>query len=220
MKFSDLNNIDVGDIIDKINNLDANDLKNIGSAPKPVKVAALVAIFLAVLVAGYFLKFTTLNSQIERLKKEEQTLRKSYDQKQATAVNLEAYTQQLEDMRKSFGTLLRQLPDKTEIESLLTDISQTGIAAGLEIEYFKPDKLISKEFYSEYPIKLKVSGRYHQFANFVSGVAALPRIVTLQDITISPQTKTKDNNRDSVKMMMDLTVITYQYLEESSGGKL
>ncbi|MDH5518151.1 MAG: type 4a pilus biogenesis protein PilO [Gammaproteobacteria bacterium] len=220
MKFSDLNNIDVGDIVEKINNIDVNDLKNIGSAPKPAKIAALIFIFLAVLTAGYFLKITKLNTQIEMLKQQEQTLRQSYDQKQATAVNLEAYTQQLEDMRKSFGTLLRQLPDKTEIESLLTDISQTGIAAGLEIEYFKPDKLVSKEFYSEYPIKLKVSGRYHQFANFVSGVAALPRIVTLQDIKIQPQDTLKSKTRESVKMVMDLTVITYQYLEESSGGKL
>lgn len=214
MKFSDLNEIDMADVMDKINNLDVNDLKNIGSAPKPVKVAALVIIFIGVLVAGYFLSITKLNTQLKKLEAKELTLRKAYDQKQATAVNLEAYTQQLADMRKSFGALLRQLPDQTEIESLLTDISQTGIAAGLEIEYFKPEKLVSKEFYSEYPINLKVSGRYHQFANFVSGVAALPRIVTLQDISITQQEK------ESVKMIMDLTVVTYQYLEESAGGKL
>ena len=218
MKFSDLNEIEVSDIIDKINNIDANDLKNIGSAPKPVKITALVLIFIGVLVAGYFLKITDLNKQLVVLEAKEQTLRLSFDKMQGTAVNLDAYTQQLEDMRQSFGALLRQLPDKTEIESLLTDISQTGIAAGLEIEYFKPEKLISKEFYSEYPIKLKVSGRYHQFATFVSGVAALPRIVTLQDIQIGPQ-KTKKAN-ESVKMIMGLTVVTYQYLEESAGGKI
>ena len=218
MKFSDLNEIEVSDIIDKINNIDANDLKNIGSAPKPVKITALVLIFIGVLVAGYFLKITDLNKQLVVLEAKEQTLRKSFDKMQGTAVNLDAYTQQLEDMRQSFGALLRQLPDKTEIESLLTDISQTGIAAGLEIEYFKPEKLISKEFYSEYPIKLKVSGRYHQFATFVSGVAALPRIVTLQDILIGPQ-KTKKAN-ETVKMVMGLTVVTYQYLEESAGGKI
>ena len=218
MKFSDLNEIEVSDIIDKINNIDANDLKNIGSAPKPIKITALVLIFIGVLVAGYFLKITDLNKQLVVLEAKEQTLRKSFDKMQGTAVNLDAYTQQLEDMRQSFGALLRQLPDKTEIESLLTDISQTGIAAGLEIEYFKPEKLISKEFYSEYPIKLKVSGRYHQFATFVSGVAALPRIVTLQDIQIGPQ-KTKKAN-ESVKMIMGLTVVTYQYLEESAGGKI
>ncbi len=214
MKLSDLNEIDLNDIVEKINNLDVNDLKNIGSAPKPVKIVALVIIFIGVLTAGYFLKITDLNNKLERMGKEELTLRQTYDEKQATAVNLEAYTQQLDDMRKSFGTLLRQLPDKTEIESLLTDISQTGIAAGLEIEHFKPDQLISKEFYSEYPINLKVSGRYHQFANFVSGVAALPRIVTLQDIKITPE------ENKSVTMLMELTVVTYQYLEESAGGQL
>jgi len=214
MNFSDLKNIDVSDISEKIQNFDPNDLKNIGSAPKPVKIIALILIFITALSLGYFLKITKLNTQLERLVAKEKTLRQTYDSKQATAVNLEAYTQQLDDMRKSFGTLLRQLPDKTEIESLLTDISQTGIAAGLEIEFFKPDRLISKEFYSEYPIKLKVSGRYHQFANFISGVAALPRIVTLQDIKIAAEKK------DSVKMVMDLTVVTYQYLEESAGGKI
>jgi len=214
MNFSDLKEIDAGEVFEKIRNFDPNDLKNIGSAPKPVKIIVLILIFIAALAFGYFFKITKLNDQLDRLVAQEKTLRQTYDAKQATAVNLEAYTQQLDDMRKSFGTLLRQLPDKTEIESLLTDISQTGIAAGLEIEFFKPDRLISKEFYSEYPIKLKVSGRYHQFANFISGVAALPRIVTLQDINIAAETK------DSVKMVMDLTVVTYQYLEESAGGKL
>jgi len=214
MSFSDLKNIDVSDIVEKIQDFDPNDLKNIGSAPKPIKIIALILIFIAALSLGYFLKITKLNTQLDQLIAKEKTLRLTYDSKQATAVNLEAYTQQLDDMRKSFGTLLRQLPDKTEIESLLTDISQTGIAAGLEIEFFKPDRLISKEFYSEYPIKLKVSGRYHQFANFISGVAALPRIVTLQDIKIAAEAK------DSVKMVMDLTVVTYQYLEESAGGKI
>jgi len=214
MKFSDINEIDFADLLEKAQNFDANDLKNIGSAPKPVKIIALVLIFVSALALGYFLKITKINTQIGVFAAKEKTLRQAYDAKQATAVNLAAYTQQLDDMRKSFGTLLRQLPDKTEIESLLTDISQTGIAAGLEIEYFKPDTLISKEFYSEYPIKLKVSGRYHQFANFISGVAALPRIVTLQDIKIASEAK------DSVKMVMDLTVVTYQYLEESAGGKI
>lgn len=217
MKFSDLNEIDFNDIMEKINNIDANDLKNIGSAPKAVKVAALIFIFIAVLVGGYFLKITDLNKELVALERKELTLRQSFDKMQGTAVNLDAYTQQLEDMRKSFGALLRQLPDKTEIESLLTDISQTGIAAGLEIEYFKPEQLTSKEFYSEYPIKLKVSGRYHQFATFVSGVAALPRIVTLQNIRIHPNAKDK---KETTKMIMDLTVITYQYLEETKDGSL
>ena len=113
-------------------------------------------------------------------------------------------------MKTSFGALLRQLPNSTEIETLLTDISQTGISSGLEIEYFKPEGLSPKEFYAEYPIKLKVTGRYHEFADFVSGVAALPRIVTLQDITIKPADK-----NGGVKLTMDITAVTYQYLDES-----
>ena len=116
-------------------------------------------------------------------------------------------------MRASFGTLLRQLPNETEIETLLTDISQTGISAGLEIELFQPEGLRPKEFYSEYPIKLKVTGRYHEFAEFISGVAALPRIVTVQDITISPS-----DPKGGTKLDMELTAITYQYLDESAEG--
>ena len=115
-------------------------------------------------------------------------------------------------MKKSFGALLRQLPNKTEIESLLTDISQTGIASGLEIEYFKPEGLSPKEFYAEFPIKLRVTGRYHEFGKFVSGVAALPRIVTMRNIKI------KKVNKDSgVRLEMEVTAVTYQYLDEKEG---
>jgi type IV pilus assembly protein PilO len=114
-------------------------------------------------------------------------------------------------MRTSFGTLLRQLPNETEIETLLTDISQTGISAGLEIDFFKPEGLRPKEFYSEYPIKLKVTGRFHEFAEFISGVAALPRIVTVQDISIKPFSA-----QGGVKLTMELTAITYQYLDETA----
>ncbi|MBT8439801.1 MAG: type 4a pilus biogenesis protein PilO, partial [Gammaproteobacteria bacterium] len=121
------------------------------------------------------------------------------------------YKQQLDEMRQSFGALLRQLPNKTEIETLLTDISQTGISSGLEIELFKPEGLVPKDFYAEYPIKLKVTGRYHQFAQFVSGVAALPRIVTLQNIEIQPADKDS-----GVKLSMELTAVTYQYLDETT----
>ena len=135
-------------------------------------------------------------------------LRSTFDIKQAKAANLDAYTQQLDEMKRSFGALLRQLPNKTEIESLLTDISQTGIASGLEIEFFKPEGLRPKEFYAEFPIKLKVTGRFHQFGRFVSGVAALPRIVNMRDITIVRQGK------KGVKLEMEVTAVTYQYLDE------
>lgn len=200
----DLSEIDLNDI-------DVNDLKKIGMAPAPVKIVLIVIVCIAIAAAGYFIDTTTQLDELEIAKVEELTLRTTFTEKHSRAVNLEAYKQQLEEMRTSFGALLRQLPNSTEIETLLTDISQTGISSGLEIEYFKPEGLNPKEFYAEYPIKLKVTGRYHEFAAFVSGVAALPRIVTLQNITIAPADK-----NSGVKLAMDITAVTYQYIDESA----
>ncbi len=195
----------------KLDELDIDDLKKIGGAPLPVKIAIIVALCAAFAAAGYFLDTTKQKVELERNIAEEQQLRLVFSAKQAKAANLEAYKQQLDEMRTSFGALLRQLPNETEIETLLTDISQTGISAGLEINYFKPEGLHPKEFYSEYPIKLKVTGRYHEFAEFISGVAALPRIVTVKDISIKPT-----DPKGGVKLSMELTAITYQYLDESA----
>ena len=194
-----------------LNDLDIEDLKRIGTAPLPIKIAIVVVLCVCLAVAGYFLDTTKQKAQLDKVIAEEQQLRSVFSGKQAKAANLEAYKQQLDEMRTSFGTLLRQLPNETEIETLLTDISQTGITSGLEIDYFKPEGLRPKEFYSEYPIKLKVTGRYHEFAEFISGVAALPRIVTVQDIAISPA-----DQKGGVKLTMELTAITYQYLDESA----
>ena len=195
----------------KLDELDIDDLKKIGSAPLPVKIAIIVALCAALAAAGYFLDTTKQKVELEKNIAEEQQLRQVFSAKQAKAANLEAYKQQLDEMRTSFGALLRQLPNETEIETLLTDISQTGISAGLEINYFKPEGLRPKEFYSEYPIKLKVTGHYHEFAEFISGVAALPRIVTVRDISIKPT-----DPKGGVKLSMELTAITYQYLDESA----
>ncbi len=195
----------------KLDELDIDDLKKIGSAPLAVKIAIITVLCAALVAAGYFLDTTKQKAELEKFVAEEQQLRQVFSGKQAKAANLEAYKQQLEEMRTSFGALLRQLPNETEIETLLTDISQTGISSGLEIDFFKPEGLRPKEFYSEYPIKLKVTGRYHEFAEFISGVAALPRIVTVQDISIQPA----DAN-SGVKLSMELTAITYQYLDESA----
>ena len=198
----------------KLEDLDIEDLKKVGTAPLPIKIGIIITLCVALAVAGYFLDTTEQQLQLDKVVKEENSLRSIFSEKQAKAANLEAYKQQLEEMRASFGTLLRQLPNETEIETLLTDISQTGISAGLEIEFFKPEGLRPKEFYSEYPIKLKVTGRFHEFAEFISGVAALPRIVTVQDIAISPPSEKKGG----VKLDMTLTAITYQYLDESAGA--
>lgn len=201
MDLSKLNEID-------LSNIDVNDIKKIGSAPKAVKAIIIVLICLIVLGAGLFFDTKKQLEELEKKEKQEASLRETFDEKQSKAANLEAYSQQLDEMKKSFGALLRQLPNKTEIESLLTDISQTGIASGLEIDYFKPEGLAPKEFYAEFPIKLRVTGRYHQFGQFVSGVAALPRIVTMRNIGIK---KAKDS---AVLLEMEVTAVTYQYLDE------
>lgn len=196
--------------LDELNNLDVSDLKNIGTAPGIVRGFIIVLLCVIVAAAGYFLLTTPALEELKKVELEETNLRAIFDEKAAKAANLDAYKQQLDEMRQSFGALLRQLPNKTEIETLLTDISQTGISSGLEIELFKPEGLIPKDFYAEYPIRLKVTGRYHQFAQFVSGVAALPRIVTLQNIEIEPAGKDS-----GVKLSMELTAVTYQYLDET-----
>lgn len=196
--------------LEDLNNLDINDLKHIGTAPPIIKGFLIILLCVIVAVAGYFLVTTPKLEQLKKVEKEEISLKTVFDEKAAKAANLDAYKQQLDEMRQSFGALLRQLPNKTEIETLLTDISQTGISSGLEIELFKPEGLIPKDFYAEYPIRLRVTGRYHQFAQFVSGVAALPRIVTLQDIEINPADKDS-----GVKLAMELTAVTYQYLDET-----
>ena len=193
--------------VQKTSNIE--DIKKIGSAPTPVKVIVIVLVCLIALGAGIFLDTKKQLKVLETSEAEEQTLRTTFDKKQSKAANLEAYAQQLDEMKQSFGALLRQLPNKTEIESLLTDISQTGIASGLEIEYFKPEGLSPKEFYAEFPIRLRVTGRYHQFGKFVSGVAALPRIVTMRDISIK-----KPKESSGVLLEMEVTAVTYQYLDE------
>lgn len=195
--------------LEDMNELDINDLKRIGTAPAAVRVILIIILCILVVVAGYFMVITPRMEELKKAEKEESSLRRTFDEKAQKAANLDAYKQQLDEMRQSFGALLRQLPNKTEIETLLTDISQTGISSGLEIDLFKPEGLILKDFYAEYPIKLKVTGRYHEFAQFVSGVAALPRIVTLKDIEILPA-----GEKSGVRLSMELTAVTYQYLDE------
>ena len=195
--------------INNLNEFDVNDLKLIGTAPWIIKSVLIVILCVIIAVAGYFLDTTAQLDALTVVEDKETSLKTTLDKKQSKAVNLQAYKQQLEDMRQSFGALLRQLPNKTEIETLLTDISQTGISSGLEINFFQPSGLNPKEFYAEFPIKLKVTGRYHEFAEFISGVAALPRIVTLRNIKIK-----KDTNA-GVKLTMELTAVTYQYLDEN-----
>ena len=152
--------------------------------------------------------------QLDRLSKseqKEQELRRTFEEKQKKSANLEAYKLQLAEMKESFGAMLRQLPDKTEVAALLVDVSQTGLAVGLEFELFQPIGEVRKEFYAELPIKLKVNGDFHKFGSFVSGLASLPRIVTVHDVTIRPRGKTPKD-----ALIMEATAKTYRYLDEGA----
>jgi type IV pilus assembly protein PilO len=149
---------------------------------------------------------------------EQQTLWNTFDQKQRKAANLEAYRQQLAEIERSFGAMLRQLPGRTEVPSLLVDISQTGLASGLQEKLFQPAQESRRDFYAELPIKISLTGGYHEFGQFVSGIAALPRIVTLHDIQIS-QNSGRGGRRGTAgpsdELTLNLTAKTYRYLEES-----
>ncbi|MCK5433300.1 MAG: type 4a pilus biogenesis protein PilO, partial [Gammaproteobacteria bacterium] len=149
---------------------------------------------------------------LEKVEKEEVTLRETFEKKQKKAANLKALKEQLAEMKQSFGDMIRQLPDKTEVAGLIVDISQTGLAAGLEFELFKPGAEKPAEFYSELPISIRVVGEYHQFGEFVSGIATLPRIVTTHDISISSSGGT------SGSLVMNATAKTYRALEEEEEG--
>ena len=190
-------------------NIDLNDLDlgNIGAWPTPAKIVVIIIVCAAVGAGGFFLFTQKQMEKLERAERDEMTLKQEFENKQAKAVNLDAYKQQLKDIEESFGAMLRQLPSKTEVEGLLVDISQTGLASGIEFQLFKPQAERFIEFYAELPISMKMTGSYHQFGNFVSGVAALPRIVTLHDISIS-------SDKDG-RLSMEVTAKTYRYLDES-----
>ena len=191
-------------------NLDLNelDLTNIGRWPAVARAAVIVTIRGGVIFLGYWFHTKDQLLQLEKVEQHELDLKVRFEKKAEQATNLEAYEQQLEDMRESFGAMLRQLPNKTEVADLLVDVSQTGLASGLEFELFKPQAELPREFYAELPINIQVIGRYHEFGDFISGVAALPRIVTVHDVNISPR------EQDGSLLVMNLTAKTYRYLEE------
>jgi type IV pilus assembly protein PilO len=148
---------------------------------------------------------------LDRAKREETELRAAFEDRQRKAANFDAYRAQLADIERDFGAMLRQLPGKTEVPSLLVDISQTANGAGLREEKFEPNVEIQKDFYAEYPIKLRYIGNYHALGNFVSGIAALPRIVTLHDIDIKP---VSDKGASPDELTLDVTAKTYRYLDD------
>jgi type IV pilus assembly protein PilO len=199
-------------ILDDLNDLDFN---NVGIWPTPIKFIVVLLVAILVVVAGYYMVIEDDIASLEVVQKKEQELRADFSRKQRKAANLEAYRKQLEEMKESFGAMLRQLPDKTEVAELLVDVSQTGLAAGLEFELFKPLDEVPREFYAELPIQVKVTGQYHEFGHFISGLAALPRIVTIHDIKIS-RTSREDANAD---LLLEATAKTYRYLDEEEEGQ-
>jgi type IV pilus assembly protein PilO len=186
------------------------DIKNIPSWPVAARITVVAAVFVGVLGLGYWLDIKDQRASLEKSVAKETELRQVFQSKAKKAANLPAYEQQLAEMKESFGAMLRQLPNKTEVAELLVDISQTGLASGLEFELFKPQAEVPKDFYAELPISIRVKGDYHEFGNFISGVAALPRIVTVHDINIEPD---KDGG-----LTMDILAKTYRYLDESDEG--
>lgn len=196
-------------------NIDLNELdfSNAGNWPLPVKLIAILVVCAAVGFAGYWFDTKEQLSVLDKSKVKEEELKKEFQTKQAVAANLAAYKQQMKDMEKTFGALLLQLPSKTEVAELLVDVSREGLKAGLEFELFKPGSETVKDFYAEYPISIKVVGSYHQFGNFASGIAALPRIVTLHNLKISQKNKGKKGSGDAT-LIMEATANTYRYLDQ------
>lgn len=196
--------------VDELKSLDVND---IGRWPLVFRAAVIFIVFVAVVGAGVW--FTIVKDKypsLVRAEEEEATLRVTFENKQRKAANYDAYKAQLAEIEQSFGTMLRQLPGETEIPSLIVDVSQTGLASGLQEKLFQPQPEIPRDFYAEKPIKIRLSGGFHEIANFVSGVAALPRIVTLHNINITPE------GADSYdRLSIEVTAQTYRYLDEEAG---
>lgn len=188
--------------LDDLKNIDIND---IAGWPTPIKVVGIALIAVLLLGLGYYFLIADELVTYENEQKKELTLKETYLSKKALAINLPAYKQQMEEMQQTFGTLLRQLPNKTEVPNLLVDITQAGLGRGLNFVLFKPEKEKPLEFYAELPINIKVTGSYHQLALFVSDLAALPRIVTVGNIEISADKKSG--------LLMSAVARTFRYLE-------
>lgn len=196
--------MDAKEFIDSLNNLDP---ENIGSWPLPVKILIWV---IACVVAGFLVFHLMLSDSmdsLERVKAQESELMKTYESKAFSAANLDSYKEQMKEMEATFGVLLKQLPKDAEVPGLLEDISHTGLAAGLTFNSITLAPEISKEFYIELPIDIEVKGGFHAFGAFVSGVSALPRIVTLHDYEIAPA------GDQSHELIMKVRAKTYRYKE-------
>lgn len=194
--------------VEQLRDLDPNDPSR---WPLPFRIGAIALIFiLAVVLMAYFLAWKPKKPELDSARAQELTLLQTLEQKAKKAANLDAYKAQLAEMEQSFGAMLRKLPNKTEVPNLLTDISQQGAGAGLDQKLFQPTPQINKDFYAELPIKMRLTGNFHAIGAFVSGIAALPRIVTLHDVQITADAK----DAGSDLLQLDVTAKTYRYLDE------
>jgi len=195
------------------------DPRDVGRWPLPVRGFFVALAFVAVAGIGWYMfVWDDDRPVLQKAEQDELDLRAQFETKQQRAANLEAYKLQLGEMERSFGAMLRQLPGKTEVPNLLVDISQTGLAAGLQEKLFQPGAEKSNGFYAELPIHIRLVGSYHEFGSFVSGIAALPRIVTLHDISITPVDSSKSGSGYD-NLTMDVTAKTYRYIEDEGTGK-
>ena len=194
----------------QLSELNELDLKNIASAPTGVKAGILALLFVIIVGAGWFLHLSNLWDDLTRVENEEQSLREIYTQKRAAARNLDAYRVQLKEAELALATLLKQLPNKSEVDALLTDINQAGLSRGLQFDLFRPGATTFAEFYATLPVAVKVNGGYHEIASFISDVAQMPRIVTVHNIALAPVKGTQ--------LSLEATLNTYRYLDEAEAA--
>ena len=193
------------------------DFSDIGSSPATVRYTLLAIVIILILVAGYFLLIEDKKIELEQSRSQELVLLTDFEFKQQKSANLEAYEQQLVDMQELLETMFRQLPNKTEMDKLLVDVSQTALAAGIDVQLFEPQAEAFRDFYAERPIVVKMLGDYHEFGEFVSGVAALPRVVilTMHDISLTRAKAGQSIFGDSEgRLILEGRVKTYRYVDE------
>jgi type IV pilus assembly protein PilO len=200
-----------------LQNLDRN---NVGGWPQSVKIFFTALLMGFVLLVGWYFFVSDQQDSLKTLAAKEDQLKQEFSTKQAKSVNLEALQQQLDEMQDMLRQLLRQLPSKTEMPELLIDISQTAQSAGLETELFQPGPETPKDFYAEKPITLRMTGTYHQFGAFISGVASLPRVVilTLHDVSLTPKSPSKGDGTSNGQLVLQGTVKTYRYLDDEESS--
>jgi type IV pilus assembly protein PilO len=197
----------LADSLKSLNEFDINDLdvNNAGIWPAPIKFIVVLIIFGLIAGGGYWFFIKDQYAQLERVERTEQDLRKTYEEKAYQVANLEVFKAQMAEMEETFGALVRQLPSETEVPGLLEDITNTALGSGLALQEVALQPEQRRDFYSELPINIRVSGSYHELASFVSSVASLPRIVTLHDLTIKP------TGGDGERLDMQVVARTYRY---------